>query len=551
MSKEIQPIYILGEGSSRTTGKTAQSNNILAAKLVAETVRSTLGPKGMDKMLVNSMGDVVITNDGATILKEMDISHPAAKMLVEVAKTQESEVGDGTTTVVVLAGEFLKRAEILLEQEIHPTAIINGYRMAGKKAIEILNSFGQKISSKDSDILEKIASTAMTGKGAEVSKDVLAKIVVKAVQQVAEDNLFAGKKVDIDSKITIDRNDIKIEKNLGGSIEDTTLVEGIVLDKERVHPEMPRVVNDAKILLLDSPIEIKNTEIDAKISITNPKQMQEFIEQEGMMLKSMVDNITKTGANVVICSKGIDDLAQHFLAKRNIYAIRRVKKSDIEKLAKATKGKIVSQLSEVTEKELGRAGKVEAVKIKDEEMTYVTNCKNPKAVTIIVRGGTEHIVDEVKRALEDAIGDVSSALKTGTAVAGAGAIEIELSKELRKFAHTVKGKEQHAVIAFADSLDIIPKTLAENAGLDPIDIISELKSVHAKKGNESFGIDVFSGKVVNSWSKGVIEPLKLKTQAVSSATEVTTMILRIDDIVMSSGGAGNSGPRTPPMGDLE
>jgi archaeal chaperonin len=534
MAKDVQPIYILPEGSHRNTGRPAQRNNIMAAKLVAETVRTTLGPKGMDKMLVDSLGDVVVTNDGVTILEEMHIEHPAAKMMVEIAKTQEDEVGDGTTTAVVLAGELLKRAEDLLEKDIHPTVIVKGYRMAAEKALAILNEIGLPITEDDTDLLEKIAMTAMTGKGSESHKDKLAAITVKAVRQVMRKDA---------SKIMIDTDDIKLEKKVGGSVEDTELIEGIVLDKERVHPGMPLSVKTAKIALVDSALEIRNTETDAKIQITDPNQLQGFLDMEERMLKAMTDKITKVGANAVFCQKGIDDIAQHFLAKAGVYAVRRVKKSDMDKLSKATGARIITNLDDLSEKDLGNAALVEEQKVGDEQMTFVRGCKHAKSVTILVRGSTEHVAYEAERAMEDAIGDLMAALKTGKIVAGAGSPEMELSKKLLKFSETLSGREQLAVKAFAESMEVIPRTLAENAGLDPIDTLTELKSAHEK--NQTWaGINVFTGKVMDAHKEGVIEPLRVKTLAVSSATEVATMILRIDDVIAS----GPRQPQTPPHG---
>ena len=532
MTNNMQPIFILPEGAQRSTGKNAQKMNIQAAKAVAETVRTTLGPKGMDKMIVDSLGDITVTNDGVTILEEMKIEHPSAKMIVEVAKTQEDEIGDGTTTAVVLAGELLKNAEALLEKDVHPTVIARGYRLAAEKAQEILNIIAEPVALKDDGMLKNIAITAMTGKGAEYSKDALGELVVKAVKDVSEER---------DGSIAIDSDDIKIEKKVGSGVEDTELVEGIILDKERVHPGMPKFVKNAKIALVDSAVEIKNTETDAKIQITDPKQMQSFIDQEEKMLREMVTKIVKSGANVVFCQKGIDDIAQHFLSKQGIYAVRRVKKSDMEKLARATSGVIVTNLDDLSAKELGKAGVVEERKVGDEDMTYVMDCKNPKSVTVLIRGGTEHVVDEVKRALTDAIGDVSAGIKSGKIVAGAGAPEIEVAKGLRKFANSLSGREQLAGLAFADAMEIIPRTLAENAGLDPIDVLTELKAAHDKK-QKWAGIDVFTGRVKDSWRAGVIEPLNIKTQATKSASEVATMILRIDDII-----AGTGGGEMPPM----
>jgi thermosome len=535
MGRDIQPIFIMPEGTQRNTGRTAQRNNIMAAKLVAETVRTTLGPKGMDKMIVDSLGDVTITNDGVTILEEMQIEHPAAKMLVEVAKTQEAEVGDGTTTAVVLAGELLKKSEDLLDQEIHPTVIARGYRIAAEKAQEILLGLAEPVSIKDIATLKKIAMTAMTGKGAESSKEMLADITVEAIRNIIEE---------VNGGIYIDTDNVKIEKKVGGAVEDTELIKGVVLDKEKVHSAMPRRTLNAKIALIDSALEIKNTEIDAKIQITAPDQLQAFLNMEEKMLRDMVSKIESSGANVVFCQKGIDDLAQHYLAKKNIFAARRIKKSDMELLAKATGASVVTNLDDLSPKDLGRAGLVEEMKVGDDEMTVVRECKNPKSVTVLVKGGTSHVIDEVKRAMDDAIGDVSAALRNGKVVAGAAAVEVELAKELRKFADSLSGREQLAVRAFADAVEIIPRTLAENAGLDPIDVITELKSAH-DKGKKWAGVNVFTGKVMDAWAQGVIEPLKIKTQAISSASEVAIMILRIDDVIA---GGSSEGPRGMPPG---
>jgi archaeal chaperonin len=534
MTQQIQPIFILPEDAQRTTGRDAQRMNIAAAKAVAQTVRTTLGPKGMDKMLVDSLGDVIVTNDGVTILDEMKIEHPAAKMVVEVAKSQEDEVGDGTTTAVVMAGEMLKKAEDLLDQEIHPTVIAKGYRMAQAKAQEILHTISEPVGVKDLSMLKNIAITAMTGKGAEAAKEYLAGLVVKAVVGVA------------DSPTDIDKNNIKIEKRVGGVADQSELVEGIVIDKERVHSEMPSKVMNAKIALLDVALEIKDTEIDAKIQITDPNQIEAFLEQEEKQLRKIVDKVVVSGANVMFCQKGIDDMAQHFLSKAGIFAVRRVSKSDMEKLARATNAKIVSNLNDLSNGDLGFAGVVREEKIGDEEMVFVEKCKNPKAVTLLLRGGTEHVADEVKRAVTDAVGDIIATLKLGKAVGGAGACEIELAMQLRKFASSLKGREQLAVSAFADAMESIPRTLAENAGLDPIDVMTKLNAAHGKK-EKWAGIDVFTGKVINAWRTGVIEPLKIKTQAIGSAAEVAEMILRIDDVI-AGGSKGGDGPSMPPGG---
>jgi archaeal chaperonin len=536
MSNQTQPIYILPEGTSRTMGRDAQRNNIMAGKLVAETVRTTLGPKGMDKMIVDSLGDVIVTNDGVTILQEMQIEHPAAKMLVEVAKTQENEVGDGTTTAVVIAGELLKQAEDLLEKEVHPTVISRGYRNAAEKANEILNKLAEDINKDDTDKLEKIAMTAMTGKGAESKKELLAKLAVEAVKQIIDDD-------------KIDAELIKLEKKVGGGTENSELIKGIVLDKEKVHSEMPNKIKNAKIALIDCAVEIKSMETDAKIQMNSPEQWQAFMDQESRMIKEMAEKIKKSGANVVLCQKGIDDAAQHYLSKAGIYAARRVKKSDMEKLAKATGGKIISSLDEINVNDLGKAGMVEAVKVGDEDMTYVKECENPKSVTLLIRGGTQHVVDEVERAIKDAIGDVTAALRNGKVVAGAGSVEIELAKQLRDYANSLSGREQLAVNAFAEAMEIIPRTLAENSGLDPIDVVTDLKASH-DAGNKWAGIDVMDGKIKDAFELGVLEPLKIKTQAVQSASEVAELILRIDDVIAGGSGKDKGMPQggMPDMG---
>ncbi|MEK6936919.1 MAG: thermosome subunit alpha [Nanoarchaeota archaeon] len=529
-----QPIFILAENTQRNKGRDAQRNNIMAAKLVAETVRTTLGPKGMDKMLVDSVGDIIVTNDGVTILEEMQIEHPAAKMIVEVAKTQEDEVGDGTTTAVILAGELLKNAEALLDKEVHPTVITKGYGLAAEKAIGILNSICENISKNDEENLKKIAATAMTGKGAESAKEILAELAVKAVKQVLEEN-------------NLDLEDIKLEKKVGGGIQDSELIQGIVLDKDRAHPGMPKSIKNAKIALLDVALEIKNTETDAKIQVSDPAQLQMFMDQEEKMLKDMADKVIKSGANVVFTQKGVDDLVAHFLAKSNIYASKRIKKSDMEKLAKATGAKILSKLSDLSLSDLGKAGTVEEVKIGDEQMTYVKDCINPKAVTILIKGGTAHVVDEIERAMKDALGDIAAALKIGKIVAGAGSVEMEVSRQLRVHATKLSGREQLAVLAFAEALEIIPRTLAENAGLDPIDILTELKVEH-DKGNKWAGVDANSSKIMDAWKAGVLEPLKTKTQAIKSATEVAELLLRIDDVIAASSLGKDRMPGMPPGG---
>ncbi|HKZ23959.1 MAG TPA: thermosome subunit beta [Thermoplasmata archaeon] len=525
-------ILVLKEGTRRERGKGAQFNNIAAAKAVADAVRSTLGPRGMDKMLVDSLGDVVITNDGVTILKEMDIEHPAAKMLVEVAKTQDEEAGDGTTTAVILAGELLKKAEDLIEQNIHPTVIAHGYRLAAEKAHAVLEKIATKISIKDTDVLKKVAMTAMSSKSASGHKEHLADISVKAVTTVAEQRA--------DSTYFVDDDNIQVVKKQGGSIADTDLVDGIIVDKERVHPGMPIEVKDGKIALVDAALEVKKTEIDAKIEITDPSQLQAFLNEEEAMLKRMVETVRKSGANVVFCQKGIDDLAQHYLAKEGIYAVRRVKKSDMEKLAKATGGKIVTKLDELTKADLGYAKLVYEKKIGDDEMTFVTGCKNPKAVSILIRGGTEHVVDEVERSLEDATSVVAVAIEDGKVITGGGSSATEIAFGLRDIAASVGGREQIAIEAFADAVEVIARTLAENAGLDPIDTLIELRKEH-KKGNKAAGINVFTGKVTDMRKENVIEPIRVGSQAISSATDAAVMILRIDDVIAARAGEGAKG----------
>ncbi len=530
-----QPIYILPEGAFREQGRSAQRNNISAAKQVAEAIKTTLGPRGMDKMLVDSLGDVTITNDGATIVTEMKVEHPAAKMIVEVAKTQDDEVGDGTTTAVIFAGELLKNAEVLLDQGIHSTIIARGYRMAANKSYGILNNIGKIITINDREILIKIAETAMTGKSAEVAKEGLADLAVDAVTQIAENE---------NGKITVDQDNIKVEKKVGAATSDTELIKGVIIDKERVHSGMPKVVKNAKIALIDKALEIEKTETDAKIQITDPMQLQAFIDQEESMIKRMVEKVIASGATVVFCQKGIDDLAQHYLSKQGIFAARRVKKSDMEKLAKATDARMVTNLDDLSAEDLGSADEVVEEKISGDAMTFVRGCKDPKAVSILVRGGTEHVIDEVERAVTDALGGVASAIEIGKVVAGGGAPEIELARQLRDYATQVGGREQLAINAFADAVEVVPRTLAESAGIDAIDILVELRSEH-KKGSADMGVDVLNAKIADMWSKGVIEPLKIKTQVVKSASEAAEMILRIDDVIAASKSAS---PSMPPGG---
>jgi thermosome len=535
-----QPIFILKEGTQREQGKGAIHNNIQAAKAVAEAVRTTLGPRGMDKMLVDSMGDVVITNDGVTILKEIDIEHPAAKMIVEVAKTQDEECGDGTTTAVILTGEFLKRAEELIEQSVHPTIITGGYQLAAAKAKDILNKISDKVTKNDTKILAKIAETAMTGKMAEGTKIQLGEIAVKAVVSVMEER---------DGKIYVDKDQIKVEKKHGGAVSDTEIIQGVILDKERVHTGMPVSVSNARIALLDAAMEIKKTEVDAKIQITDPHMLQAFLSEEENMLKKMVEKVKKSGANVIVCQKGIDDLAQHYLSKAGIYAVRRAKKSDMDKLAKATGARVVSNLDDLTKDDLGNAGNVEERTISGDKMTFVTGCKNAKSVSILIRGGTEHVVDEIERAMTDALGVVSSAIEDGKILAGGGSVAVEVAYGLRKYANEVGGREQMAIEAFANAMEIIPRTLAENAGLDSINTLIDLRKAHVD-GNKYAGINVYDGKVVDMKKLNVIEPLRVSTQAIQAATETAIMILRIDDIIASKGSKGGMPPGGMPPGGM-
>jgi len=532
-----QPIIILKEGTKREKGKGAQSNNIMAARAISDAVKSTLGPKGMDKMLVDSMGDVVVTNDGATILKEIDVEHPAAKMIVEVAKSQDEECGDGTTTAVILTGELLKYAGELLEQNIHPTVICGGFKMASEKAIQTLNKMAMPIKSGDKKTLRDIAMTSMASKGASGEKGILAEVVVDAVTSVAEK---------IDGKISVDLDNIQIQKKQGGGIANTEIIKGIILDKERVHEGMPKHIKNAKIALVNAALEVKKTEVDARIQIQDPTQLQAFLDEEEGMLKKMVDQVKKSGANVLICQKGIDDIAQHFLAKNGIYTVRRAKKSDMEKLSKATGAKIVANLEGLTAKDLGHAGNVEETKIGDDKMTFITDCKNPKAVSILIRGTTEHVVDELERGLHDALSVVKVALEDGKMTAGGGAAATAISMALRDYAPSVGGREQMAIEAFANAIEVVPKTLSENAGLDPIDMMLEVRRAH-KKGNKYAGINVLGGKVDNMLKNKVIEPLRVSVQEIQASSEAAAMILRIDDVIASKGG-GAPPPGMPPGG---
>ena len=519
-----QPILILKEGTSRTRGREAQRNNIMAARIIAEAIRSTLGPRGMDKMLVDSLGDITITNDGAAILDEIEVEHPAAKMMVEVAKTQDDMVGDGTTTSVVLAGELLKKAEELLDQNIHPTTIVSGYRKATKKAMEILEKIGVTVDLDDKEMLKKNAITSMGSKAVGTAREHLAEIAIEAVRQIAERR---------GDRWVADIDNVQIIKKEGKSLHDTELVKGVILDKEVVHSGMPKRVENAKIALLNCPLEIEKTEFSAEIRIRDPSQMKAFLDQETTMLRDMVEKIAATGANVVICQKGIDDMAQHFLAKKGILAVRRAKESDMEKLSRATGGRIVTNIDDLKAEDLGFAELVEERKIGDDKMVFIEGCKDPKSVSILIRAGLERMVDEAERAMHDALSVVADVYEKNKIVAGGGAVEAEIAKELRKYAVQVGGREQLAIEAFAEAMETIPKTLAENSGLEQIDIIVELRAAH-EKGEVWAGVDVFEGKVANLWEKGVVEPLSVKEQAIKSAAEAAAMILRIDDVIAAS-----------------
>jgi thermosome len=535
-----QPVLILKEGTARRRGREAQRNNIMAARIIAEVLRTTLGPRGMDKMLIDSLGDITITNDGAAILDEVEVEHPAAKMMVEVAKTQDDMVGDGTTTAVVLAGELLRRAEELLNQNIHPTVIVSGYRKAAKTAIETLDKIGIAVDLEDRETLKKVAMTAMASKAVGAAKEHLAEIAIDAVKQITEQR--GGKNVaDIDQ--------VQIIKKEGKSLFDTQLVRGMIIDKEVVHPGMPKRIKNAKIALLNCPLEIEKTEFNAEIRIRDPEQMKAFLDQENRMLKEMVSKIKASGANIVLCQKGIDDMAQHFLAKEGILAARRVKQSDMEKLARATGGKVVTHIDDLTPKDLGKAGLVEERKVGEDKMIFVENCKNPRSVAILIRAGLERMVDEAERAMNDALSVISDVIEYNKVVAGGGAIESEIAKHLRDYAPKVGGREQLAIEAFAEAIEVIPKTLAENAGLEPIDILVGLRAAHEKRDGHLMGVNVFTGKVMNMYENGVIEPVSVKEQAVKSATEAASMILRIDDVIAATKPKEEKGEEKPSYGE--
>ncbi len=530
------PILVMREGANRSRGREAQHNNIMAAKVVAESVRSALGPKGMDKMLVDSFGDVTITSDGRTILDEMDVQHPAAKMLVEVAKTQDKETGDGTTSAVIIAGELLSRAEELIDKNIHPTVIIDGYRKASDKALETLEKIAISIDLKSHDYLKKAAATSMGSKIVAEYKDYLADLAVKAMIAVAEKQADGTFRADVD--------DVKVEKKTGESLKETSLISGIVLDKEIVHSGMPKRLEKAKIALLDASLENEKPEMDAKISIESPEQIEAFLNQEETMLKDMVEKVLATGANVVICQKGIDDMAQHFLARKGVIAIRRAKKSDMEKLARASGAKIISSIDALAASDLGYAALVEERRTGDDKMTYIEGCKNPKSVTLLIRGGTQRMTAEAERSIHDGLCVVKDLIEDPRIVAGGSAPEMEMASVIKKFAQTVQGREQLAITIFAESLEAIATTLAENAGLDPVDILSELRTRH-QKGETWAGIDVLAGKVEDMTKINVYEPLAVKKQIIKSANEAASMILKIDDVIASQ---KMKSPPMPPGG---
>jgi len=524
-----QPVLILKEGTSRSRGKEAQRNNIMAARIIGEVLKTTLGPRGMDKMLIDSLGDITITNDGAAILKEMEVEHPAAKMIVEIAKTQDDMVGDGTTTAVVLASELLKKAEELLDQNIHPTILVAGYRKAAQKAIEIIEKNAVQVDVEDRKMMMKVALTSMASKAVGGAKERFADIAIDAVKQIAE------KRGD---KMIADIDNIQLVKKTGKSLLESQLISGIIVDKEVIHPEMPKKKENAKIALLDLALEIEKTEMSAEIRIRDPNQMKAFLDQEDSMLKDMVKKIKASGADIVFCQKGLDDMVQHYLAKEGIMAARRIKESDMEKLARATGGRVTSNLDDLKGSDLGFAGLVEERKIGDDKMIFVEKCKDPHSVVILIRAGLERMVDEAERAMTDALSVVSDVTENNKIVAGGGAVEVEVARELRRYATKVGGREQLAIEAFADAMEIIPRALTENGGFDPIDVLVELRSAHDKETGKYKGINVFTGKVENSINSGVIEPVVVKIQAIKSAAESASMILRIDDVIMSKAPKG-------------
>lgn len=531
------PVLVLKESAFQQKGRDAQKNNIAAAKLVAELVRTSLGPRGMDKMLVDSLGDVTITNDGATILKEIDVQHPAAKMMVEIAKTVDNEVGDGTTSSVVFAGSLLAKAEELLDKDVHATVIIEGYQAAAEKALLLLAELAKQVDPEEKEILLKIARTSMESKLVSEDSVMLSKIVVDSILQVVEKQ---------GDKYKVDLDNVKVEKKAGGSIRNTSLIKGIVLDKEVVHSGMPTKIEKAKIALVNAPLEIEKTEMSAEIRITDPTQMQMFLEEENRMLKAMVDKIIEVGANVLICQKGIDDIAQHYLAKAGILAVRRVKESDLTKLVKATGGTISTNLDDLTSKDLGSAEHVEQKKVETDKWVFIEGCRNPHAVTLLLRGGSQRVVDEVDRSIHDSLMVVKDVIEKPAIVAGGGAPEAYIASGLKDWADRFEGRQQLAIKKYAEALEIIPLTIAENAGMDPIDTMITLRAKQAQ-GKKWTGIDARNTRIADMYSLDIIEPAAVKEQIIKSATEAACMLLRIDDVIASSGAKGGGGGR-PPMG---
>ncbi len=537
-----QPIIVLKEDTERRRDRDARRSNMMAAQVISEVLKSTLGPRGMDKMLIDSLGDITITSDGATVLDEIDVQHPAAKMMIEVAKTQDDEVGDGTTTAVIFAGELLAKAEELLEENIHPSLIISGYQKAAEKALEALDKASIDVDMDDHETLMKISNTSIRSKAVSSEREHLSKLVIEAIKQIIEER---------DGQVIADVDNVQIVKKEGQGLEQTQLIRGLIIDKEAVHAGMPKKIKDAKIALLDAPLEVKKTEFDAEIRITNPDSIKKFLDSESDMLKKKVDQVVETGANVVFCQKGIDDVAQHYLAKAEVLAVRRVKKSDMEKLAKATGGKMVNNLADLSKDDLGSCGLVEERKIGDDRMVFVEECSDPRSVAIFVRAGLERMLDEAERSLNDALYVISDIAVTPKMVAGGGSIELGMAKAVRDYAPQVGGREQLAIETFADALEIVPRTLAVNAGLDILDTMVAMKAAHAKSDGTYMGVNVYDEGVVDMLQEGVVEPLVVKQQVIKSGVEVASMILRIDDVVAAKSGGGPGDMGGPPGGDMD
>ena len=540
-----RPVIILREGSTRSRGRDARRSNMMAAQIISEVLKTTLGPRGMDKMLIDSLGDITITNDGATILDEIDVQHPAAKMMIEVAKTQDDEVGDGTTTAVILSGELLKKAEDLLDQNIHPSIIIAGYQKAAEEAIKALEKAAVDVDIEDRETLMNLATTAMRSKAVSLARTHLAGIAIDAIKLIIEER---------DGQVIADVDNVQIVKKEGKSLKESELVRGIIIDKEVIHPGMPKKREDARIALVDAALEVEKTEFDAEIRIRSPDAIKAFLDQEAEMLRKMVDRVTDSGANVLFCQKGIDDVAQHFLSKEGVLVVRRVKKSDMEKLARATGGRVVSNLSDLKVSDLGSCEVVEERKIGEDRMVFVEGCKDPKAVAIFIRAGLERMIDEGERTMNDALYVISDVAELPKMVPGGGAIEMDLSKAVRAHARQVGGREQLAIEAFSEALEVVPRTLADNAGLDILDTVVALKAAHEKEGGSAMGVNVFKEGVIDMLEQGVVEPMAVKLQAIKSAVEVASMILRIDDVVAASapeGGPGGGGPGEMPDMDEE